>query len=53
MTYIITYYTLGDSIQTENVTAKSIEEAIEILIADEKKQYCFAQLKSYTIKEIK
>ena len=51
MIYIITYYTLGDSEQTEEITAESLEDAIEILIADEKKQYCFASLKSHTIKQ--
>ena len=51
MIYMITYYTLGDSVQTEEITAKSLEDAIEILIADEKQQYCFASLKSYTIKQ--
>ena len=51
MIYTITYYTLGDSVQTEEITAESLEDAIEILIADEKQQYCFASLKSYTIKQ--
>ena len=50
--FVITYYTLGDSIETIEIEAESIEKAIDILIADEPEQYCYAQLKSYTRKEV-
>lgn len=48
MIYTITYYTLGDSIQTETIEAESLEAAIEILIADEGQGYCYGQYKSHT-----
>ena len=50
MTYVITYYTLGDSVQTEEVQADSLDAAIDVLVAEEEKQYCFAQLKGYYVK---
>jgi len=43
MKYVITYHTSGDSIQTETIQAESLEDAIEILIADEHHIYCYGQ----------